>query len=89
MLVVRCVFSHTIGNDHGGRRGNSARALAQWQSLVASREATVVLHWEMLIALYRPGGMVIEIAVELATFVNIIDKSAARKKNSLSLLRFS
>jgi hypothetical protein len=59
---------------------NTARALTRWQCLVASCEDTVALHQVMLIALYRPVGMVIEIAIELVTFVNIIDKSAARKK---------
>jgi hypothetical protein len=47
---------------------------------VASCEATVVLHQAMLIVLYRPGGMVIKIAVKLVTFVYIVDNSAARKK---------
>jgi hypothetical protein len=46
----------------------------------ASCEATVALHQVMLIALYRPGGMVIKIAVELDTFIYIVDESAARKK---------
>jgi hypothetical protein len=45
MLVVCCVFFHADKDDHGGRHGNTARALAQWQHLVASREATVALHW--------------------------------------------
>jgi hypothetical protein len=72
MYVVCCVFSHTDNNDHGSRRGNTARALARWQRLVASDEATVALHWAMLIALYRPGSMVINIAIELGTFVNIL-----------------
>ncbi len=58
-------FFHFNHDVHGGRRDNTAQALAQWQRLVASREATVVLHGAMLIALYRPGGMVIKIAVEL------------------------
>jgi hypothetical protein len=34
----------------------------------------------MLIMLYRPGGMIIKIAIKLVTFFNIIDKRAARKK---------
>jgi hypothetical protein len=55
----------------------------QWQRLVASCEATVALHWVMLIALYRPGGMVINIAIMLVTFVYIIDNSAAKKKKNL------
>ena len=44
-------FSHTDDDEHGGHRGNIVQALAQSQHLVASREATVTLHWEMLIAL--------------------------------------
>jgi hypothetical protein len=79
MLVVCCVFSHTNDNDHGGRRGDTAQALARWQHLAASYEATVALHQAMLIALYRPSGIVIDIAVELGIFVNIIDKNTARK----------
>jgi hypothetical protein len=51
MLVVCCGFSHTNDNDHGGRQGNTAWALAQRQCLVASHEATVALHWAMLIKL--------------------------------------
>jgi hypothetical protein len=47
---------------------------------VASCEATVALHWAMLIALYRPGGMVIKNAIKIFTFFYNIDKSAARKK---------
>jgi hypothetical protein len=43
-------FSHTDDN-HGGRQGNTARALAGWQRLVASCEATVAFQQEMLIAL--------------------------------------
>jgi hypothetical protein len=77
---VLCFFSHN-NNDHGGRRVNTVRALAQWQHLVASHEATVALHWAMLIALYKSSSMVIKIAIELVTCVNIICKNAARKKN--------
>jgi hypothetical protein len=47
---------------------------------VASHEATVVLHWAILVALYRLGGMVIKIAVKLVSFVYIVDNGAARKK---------
>jgi hypothetical protein len=80
MLAVRCVFSHANDDDHGGHLGNMVRALARWQRLVASCEATVALHWGMFIALYRPGCMVIKFAVQVGTFVYIIDNSAARKK---------
>ncbi len=47
MLVVCCFFSHANNDDHGSGRGNTAQALAQWQHLVASCEATVALHPEM------------------------------------------
>ncbi len=87
MLVVCCVFSHADDDDHGGRRGNTARALAQWQHLVASCEATVALHRAMWLAPYHSelapyhsNGMVIEIAIKFVTFDWIVDKSAARKK---------
>jgi hypothetical protein len=79
MLAVCCVFSHANDDDHGGRQGNTAQALAQWQHLVASYEATVALNQAMFITLYRPGGMVIKIAVEFGTFVYIIDNSATKK----------
>jgi hypothetical protein len=48
--------------DHGGHWGNTARALAQWRHLVASREATDVLHWAMRPALHCRIHMAIEIA---------------------------
>jgi hypothetical protein len=44
------------------------RALAQWRHLVASHEATDDLHMAMRIAPYRPGGMAIEIIVNLSAF---------------------
>jgi hypothetical protein len=89
MLFVCCVFSHPDGDDHGGRRRNTKRALAQWQCLVASREATVALHQAMWLALYHSGSMVIKIAGKLVTFDYIGDKSAARKNISPSFLQFS
>jgi hypothetical protein len=36
--------------DHGGGRGDTARALAQWRHLVALHEATDALHWTMRLA---------------------------------------
>jgi hypothetical protein len=80
MLVVCCVIFHANNNDHGGHQGNTAQALTQWQCLVASCEATVALHQAMLIVLYRPCGMVIEIGIMLVLFVYIKDNNAARKK---------
>jgi hypothetical protein len=63
--------------DHGGRRGNTARALAQWQHLVALHEATDVLHWAMRIVPYCPGGMAIEIIVNLPAFFVIVNSVVA------------
>jgi hypothetical protein len=80
MLVVCCVFSHTDNDGHGWSWGDRAGALARWQHLVASREATDALHQAMFIALYRPGRMVIKIAVKCVAFVYIVDNSVARKK---------
>jgi hypothetical protein len=63
--------------NHGGRRGNTACALAQWRHLVALHEAKDVLHQAMHIAQYPPGGMVIEIVVDLATFFVILNSMFA------------
>jgi hypothetical protein len=83
-------FSHANNNDHGGHQGDTARALARWQRLVASCEATVALHQAMLITLNRPSSMVMKIAIKLVTFVYIVHNSAARKKNiHPSFLQFS
>jgi hypothetical protein len=71
MLFVCCVFSHTNDNDHGGHWGDIAWALTRWRRLVASCQAIDALHWAMFIVLYRPGGMVIKIAVEFATFFTL------------------
>jgi hypothetical protein len=48
--------------EHGGRRGNTLRALARWWHLVALHEATDVLHWAMRPTLHRRISMAIEIA---------------------------
>jgi hypothetical protein len=53
------------------------RALAQWQQLVALHEATDALHWAMIIALYCPGGMEIEIVVNLTAFFVIVGSVVA------------
>jgi hypothetical protein len=64
--------------DHGGRRGNTARALARWQHLVASlHEAMDALHRAMRIAPYRPGSMAIEIVVDSPAFFVIVDSIVA------------
>jgi hypothetical protein len=47
--------------DHGSCQGNTARALTQWQHLVALHETTDVLHWAMHPALHCHIGMAIKI----------------------------
>jgi hypothetical protein len=54
--------------DHGGRRGDTAQALAQWQHPVVSSEALDVLHWAMHPALYCCIVMAIENVVDLPAF---------------------
>jgi hypothetical protein len=54
--------------DHGGRRGNTAWALAQWRHLVALHEATDVLHQAMHPASHRRIRMAIEIASVCCVF---------------------
>jgi hypothetical protein len=46
--------------DHGGRWGNTARALTQWRHLVASHEATDVLHQGMCHTLHNRIRMAIK-----------------------------
>jgi hypothetical protein len=48
--------------DHGGRQGNMAWALAQWQHLVALHEARDALHWAMCPTLHHRIRMAFEIA---------------------------
>ncbi len=48
--------------DHGGRRGDTARALARWQHLVALHEATDALHRSMRPALHDRICMASKIA---------------------------
>jgi hypothetical protein len=61
-----CVLFEFV--DHGGRRGNTAQALARWRHPVALIEAPDVLHWVLCPASYRCITMVIEIVVDLPAF---------------------
>jgi len=61
-----CVLFEFV--DHGGRRGNTAQALARWQHPVASSEALDVIHWAMRPTSYRCIAMAIEIVVNLPAF---------------------
>jgi hypothetical protein len=65
-----CCFNESV--DHGGRRGNTAQALARWLHPVASSEAPDVLHREMCPALYRRIRMAIEIASDLPAFFVVV-----------------
>jgi hypothetical protein len=62
MLCFGSVFVSFEIVDHGGRRGNTARALAQWWHLVALHAATEVLHWAMHLASHHRICMAFKIA---------------------------
>jgi hypothetical protein len=70
--VIFFLFAAKIVH-HGGRRGNTVQAIAQWQHLVASHKATDVLHWAMRPALYRRICMAVEIAINLPAFFVVVD----------------
>jgi hypothetical protein len=59
--------------DHGGRRGNTAQALNQWQHPVDLSEALDVLHWEMRPSSYCRIRMAIKIASSLPAFFVVFD----------------
>jgi hypothetical protein len=59
--------------DHGGRWGDTARALTQWWHLVASHEAMDALYWAMRPASYHRILMAIEIASVRCVFFVAID----------------
>jgi hypothetical protein len=61
-----CVLFEFV--DHGGRRGDTAQALAQWRHPVASSEALDVLYRAMCPASYRCIAMAIEIVFDLPAF---------------------
>jgi hypothetical protein len=55
-------------DDHGVRRGDTGRLLAQWQHLVASMVAQVLPYWAMCSASYRLICVAIEMAREGGAF---------------------
>jgi hypothetical protein len=62
--------------DHGGRRGDTAQALARWRHPVASSEALDMLYRAMCPVSYRCIAMAIEIAIDLpAFFVAVVSLS--------------
>jgi hypothetical protein len=70
-----CVFNVFV--DHGGRWGDTAQALAQWQHPVASSEARDVLHRAMHPASYRRIPMVIKITSTFPAFFVVVDSVVA------------
>jgi hypothetical protein len=59
--------------DHGGRRGDTAQAFAQWRHPVASNEALDMLYRAMRPASYRCIAMAIEIGIDLPAFFVSVD----------------
>jgi hypothetical protein len=57
--------------------GKYGTALTRWRHLVALHEALDALHWVMRIAPYCPGGMAIEIVINLPAFFVILDSIVA------------
>jgi hypothetical protein len=61
-----CVLFEFV--DHGGRRGDTAQALARWRHPVALSEALDVLYRAMCPVSYHCIAMAIEIVVDLPAF---------------------
>jgi hypothetical protein len=70
-VSVYCCFNNFV--DHGGCRGNTAQALAQWRHPVALSEALDVLYQAMRPVLYRRIRMAIEIASDSPAFFVVVD----------------
>jgi hypothetical protein len=62
-----CCFNEFV--DHGGRLGNTMRALDRWRHPVALSEALDVLYRAMHPVSYRCIAMAIEIAINLPSFL--------------------
>ena len=65
--VLCCVSHDGDDDDHGVRWADTARAHAGWWHIVASHEATDMLHQAMCLAPYLLGGMFVAIALESVT----------------------
>jgi hypothetical protein len=66
-----CCFNDFF--DHGGRRGNTAQALARWLHPVALSEAPDVTHRAMRPASYRLTRMAIKIASDSPACFVVVD----------------
>jgi hypothetical protein len=60
-------------DDHGVRRGDTGRIIAQWRHPVASRVALDLPHWAMRSAPYLLIRMAIEMASESAALFFVVD----------------
>ena len=60
-------------DDHGVRRGDTGRILAQWRRPVAPLEAMDVLHRAMHAVSHRRIRMAIETAHEVGEFFSIVN----------------
>ncbi len=72
-----CFCQDDDENDHGVHLANTAQALARWRHLGASHEATEMLHWEMCLASYQLGSMVVGFVVNRVTFYFFVDNRVA------------
>jgi hypothetical protein len=66
-----CCFNEFV--NHGGRRSDTAQALAQWLHPVASSEAPDVIHRAMRPASYHCIATAIEIAIDSPAFFVAVD----------------
>jgi hypothetical protein len=66
-----CCFNKFV--DYGGRRGNTAQALARWLHPVASSEAPDVINRAMRPTSYRLTRMAIKIASDLPACFVVVD----------------
>jgi len=67
-LFFYCVFCVAAVDDHGKRRGDTMRIIAQWRRSVVPREALVVLYLAMRSESQRRIRMIIEIAGKPSVF---------------------
>jgi hypothetical protein len=66
-----CCFNEFV--NHGGRRGDTAQALAQWLHQVASSEAPDVIYLVICPASYHCITMAIEIAIDSPAIYVAVD----------------
>jgi hypothetical protein len=64
-------------DDHGVRRSDMGRILAQWWHPVASKVALDMLHWAMHLALHQRIVMAIGIVIDLPAFFVFLDSMFA------------